>query len=265
MKKYFAVLKIIFKAQLVYRFDVIMTALGTMWRVALAWILWGAIFEGRAEVGGFSRQAMLTYYVLSSFMAATDMSGGVSGEVSARIREGTFTKYMVIPSNPLTHFTAQSFGAFGYYALFAALAAAVSARIFDVRFAMTGDLMTITLAIIMFLLGMVFMNCYQFFVGLWAFKFHDIGFMLHVLMGSIAFLKGEYVPLSLMPEAIVKALRYLPFTHVSYSPIMLLTGNTGIKDGLASLAVLFIWVCIMAAVSQLTYGKLRVKYEGVGI
>jgi ABC-type uncharacterized transport system permease subunit len=172
---------------------------------------------------------------------------------------------MVIPSNPLTHFTAQSFGAFGYYALFAALSAMVSAVIFDIRFAITGEPVKIALAVIIFILGMVFMNSFQFFVGLWAFKFHDIGFMLHVLMGCIGFLKGEYMPLSLMPETIVKALQFLPFTHASYTPIMLLTGNIGLYDGLAGLAALSVWVFIMAAVSQFTYNKLRVKYEGVGI
>ena len=51
MKKYITVVQILFKAQLAYRFDVIMTAFGTIWRVIFAWILWGAILTDGDMVG----------------------------------------------------------------------------------------------------------------------------------------------------------------------------------------------------------------------
>jgi len=265
MRKYIAVAKILFKAQMAYRFDVIMTAASTIWRVAFAWILWGAIFTGRDDVGGFTLQAMLSYYVISSFLSTMDMSGGVSMEVSERIKGGTYSKFMVIPANPQHHFLSQTLGASAYYGLFALPAAFVSASVFKINLIFTADPVQILLAVAVFLSGIVFMNSYQFFVGIWAFKFQDIRFLLFTFPTVIQFFRGEFVPLSLLPNALVYSLRYFPFTHISYTPTMLLTGRMDLSEGLTGLAVLSFWTLGMIIVSQLTYNRLRIKYEGVGI
>ncbi len=265
MRKYFAVARITFKAQVVYRFDVIMTAMGTMWRVVFAWILWGAIFALREDVGGFTIRTMLTYYVISAFFVAMDVSDGVSAEVSTRIKEGTFSKFMVVPANPQLHFLSQTFGTCGYYAAFSLLAAMVGTVIFRIRLVVTTNPVNLLLTVAVFLVGVAFMNGYQFFLGLWAFKFQEIGFMLHVLPNIASFLKGEMVPLSLLPPVLVGGLRFLPFTHVVYTPTMLLMGEMEWSEGLVGLAVLAVWTVVMAAVGQLAYRGLRVKYEGVGI
>jgi ABC-2 type transport system permease protein len=89
--------------------------------------------------------------------------------------------------------------------------------------------------------------------------------MLYVLPTIVAFFRGEYVPLSLMPDLAYRAIRFIPFTHVSYTPIMLLTGRAGLREGLFGLSALAAWTVLMITVSQYTYDRLRVKYEGVGI
>ena len=265
MKKYIAVAKILFKAQMAYRFDVIMTALSTIWRVAFAWILWGTIFTSRNDVGGFTLQAMLSYYVINSFLSTMDMSGGVSGEISSRIKEGTYSKFMVIPSIPQFNFLSQTIGASAYYGLFAVLAAVMSMLVFRINLTVTSDPAQILLAVAVFLLGIVFMNSYQFFVGIWAFKFQDIRFLLYTFPTVVQFFRGEFVPLSLLPDTLAYSLRYFPFTHISYTPTLLLTGRMDLSEGLIGLAVLGVWTVGMVIVSQLTYKRLRIKYEGVGV
>ena len=265
MKKYFAVAKILFKAQLAYRFDVVMTALGAVWRIIFAWILWGAIYDGRSTVGGFTLRAMLTYYVVGAFLASADMSYSLCGEVSNRIKNGTFSKYMVVPSNPQLHFISQTIGASGYYAIFAVAATAVSAAVFRIVPVFTGAPLSIMLAFAICFIGIVFMNSFHFFVGLWAFKVQDVIFLTHILPAIISFFKGEYVPLSLLPAGFAAILRYLPFSHVIYTPVMLLMGEIERGEAAFGLAVLAAWTIAMLALSQYTYERLRVKYEGVGI
>ena len=265
MKKYVAVAKILFKAQLTYRFDVVMTALSAVWRIIFAWILWGAIYAGRTTVGGFTLEAMLTYYVAGAFLATADMSYSLCGEVSARIKNGTFSKYMVVPSNPQVHFISQTIGASGYYGIFAVAATVLSAVAFRIAPVLTGDLFSVLLAAAICLLGFVFMYSFHFFVGLWAFKVTDVIFLTHILPDVIAFFKGEYVPLSLLPAGFAEKLRYLPFTHVIYTPVMLLMGEIEPGEAAFGFAVLAVWTLAMLVISQYTYDRLRVKYEGVGI
>jgi ABC-2 type transport system permease protein len=265
MSKYLAISKVLFKAQLVYRFDVTMTALALVWRVLSAWILWGAIFAGRETVGGFTFQAMLSYYVVASLLASLDMSEGVSGEVSARIRGGTFSKFMVIPSNPQLHFMAQNFGSVCYYALFAIIATVFSVFAFRVQLTFAAEPAAIACALVMIPLGLTFMVSYQYFIGLLTFKFQDIGFFTHIQGNLLAFLTGSIVPLSLLPDGVQGALRFLPFTYVTYTPAMLLTGRKDGRAGLLGLLILALWTVGMILISHLAYQRLRVQYDGVGI
>jgi len=265
MKKYIAVAKILFKAQIVYRFDVAMTAIATVGRVLFAWIMWGAVYAGRETIGGFTFQAMLSYYLVSSLLTSLEMSSGVSGEVSSRIRGGTFSQFMVIPSSPQLHFMAQNFGAAGYYAIFAVMATAISGLLFGVNLSLSPDIGALLCALAMVPLGLVFMVGYQFFFGVLAFKFQDIGFFWH-LQGSIfALITGTIFPLSLLPGGVLAVLKFLPFTYVTYAPAMLITGQMGVHEGLWGLLILAIWTAGMMLTGRATYHRLRVKFDGVGI
>ena len=97
MRKYGETAVIYFKAQLVWRADAVFNMLFTITKIIFAYVLWGAVFEGKESIAGFTFHSMLSYYIISSFLSQIEMSGGISGEISSRIRNGTFSKYMVIP------------------------------------------------------------------------------------------------------------------------------------------------------------------------
>ncbi len=265
MKKYLAVARIAFKTQLIYRFDVAMTALGTALRIVFAVTLWSAIYETRDQVAGLGFSAMLTYYVLASLLKSLDLSDSLLEEVSDRVRGGTFSKYMTIPDNPQAHFAAQTLGAAGYYALFAALAAVICAVAFRIELAFSSDPALIACGLLMALLGLSFMISYKFLIGVLAFRFGDTGFFRHVQGMLLDFATGAIVPLALLPQGAQTALWFLPFPHVLYTPAMLLSGRMNLHEGLMGLGMLALWTGFMAVLAQATYGRMRVLYDGVGV
>jgi len=242
-----------------------MNLLEIIGRVLFAWLLWTAIFDGHETIGGFTLPAMLFYYLLSSFLSSLDISGAVSGEISSRIRDGTFSRFMVIPTNTQMHFIAQNMGTSAFYAVFASLVAGVCAILFNVRLLFTADFAAIICALIIIPLGLIFMICFHFFIGTLTFKFQDIDFFLRVQGVILEFITGGVVPLILLPESMMSAMRFVPFIHVVYTPVMLLMGRLSLEDGLTGLIVLTGWTIIMAAISQLSFKRLRIKYDGVGI
>lgn len=134
------------------------------------------MFTGHETIGGFTFQAMLSYYIVGSFLASLEMSSGVSGEVSSRIRGGTFSKFMVIPANPQLHFLSQDFGAVGYYGLFSVVVTALCVFLFQVQLIISPDPVLIIYGLLMTVAGLTFMVSYQFFIGimtfaLWFWKF----------------------------------------------------------------------------------------------
>ena len=110
MRKYTETALIYFKAQLIWRADTVFNMLFTVTKIIFAYVLWGAIFEGKEMIAGFTFHSMLSYYIISSFLSQIEMSGGISREISSRIRNGTFSKYMVIPVNIEKYFLAMETG-----------------------------------------------------------------------------------------------------------------------------------------------------------
>jgi ABC-2 type transport system permease protein len=259
------VFRMSFKMQIVWRFDVAMTMIATVGRIVAAWILWRAIFSANETVKGFSLTAMLSYYIISSILNSIDFSHQISGEVSDLIRAGRFSGHMVTPINPLFFFGSMTAGESVFHLGFSLLAALICAAVFRVNIAITHDTAQILIALALIILGLVFMACYHYFVGILTFKFLEIGFFLHVQGNIIAFATGSLVPLSLLPQTALSVLCFFPFTHVVYTPAMLLCGQLSATEGIGGLAIAAVWTVMMLAVAQYAYGRLRVKYDGVGI
>ena len=265
MRKYMEVFRISFKMQIVWRFDVAMTMVATVARIAAAWALWLAVFDGREIVGGFTFEAMLSYYIVGSIISSIDFSNQVSGEVSWLVRDGGFSKHMVTPVNPMGFFGSMTGGESAFHLGFSLLAAVLCSVVFRVNTVLTTDFIQISLAVLMIPIGLTFMVGYHYFIGIMAFKFLDIGFFTHIQSSIIAFATGSMIPLSLLPGAIVNILRFLPFTHVVYTPAMLLTGQISPAEGFVGLCVLSAWTAAMLAIAQAAYTRMRIKYDGVGI
>lgn len=264
MRKYWEIAKLSFKVQIAYRFDVCMSMVATAASITFAVVLWGAIFGESETVGGFTLDQMLTYYVLSAFLAMLDMSGGVSSEIGDRVRNGTFSKYMVVPVNTQGYFIAQSAGVTGFYLTFDLAAAVLWTFLFGIRPTLTGDVALIFAALTIIALGLLFMVQFNYALGLLAFRFLDIGPVLIIKGNLIAFLTGALVPLSLLPDWLTAGIRLFPFYHVTYLPAMLLIGKNAGEAALG-IVTLSVWLLFITALNTRAYGRAQLRYDGVGI
>ncbi|GHU74075.1 ABC transporter permease [Clostridia bacterium] len=258
-----AVARITFKIQITYRFDVIMNAVAVISRVLFAWILWGVVFTSRETVAGFTYPAMLSYYVVSSFLTSLDLSQEVGFEIAARVRGGTFTKFMVIPIHPQLHFLASTIGASVYYALFTLLAAAVSALMFSPFGLALPDIGAAVCALVMIPAGLTFMIAFYFIVGILSLKLQDVG--AHMWGNIVSFCTGSMIPLTLLPGWAQDGLAWLPFPYVTYTPSMLLTGRLDAAQGMRGLIIIIIWMVPALLIGRFLYNHLRASHEGVGL
>ncbi|MDR1060809.1 MAG: ABC-2 family transporter protein [Clostridiales bacterium] len=264
MKKYFAVFKWSFKMQIVWRFDVAMTMLATVGRIVAAWILWRAVYGNRELVSGFTFQGMLSYYVVSSFLSSLDMSSQISEEISGLIRDGGFSKHMAVPMSPFAFFSFMVAGEAAFHLWFSCIAAVFCALAFSISIALASDAALMLAAAIMIPLGLLCMMSVHYLLAMLAFKFLSVSSFLFAAQSLTAFLTGALVPLALLPESVAAIMRLFPFCYVTYLPAMLLTGRSG-GEALPGIAVLACWTAGLLALGGLAYGKLRVRYEGVGI
>jgi ABC-2 type transport system permease protein len=264
MRKYLEIALINFKAQFAWRADAGFAALVVACRVVFAYLLWGILFRGKAEIGGLGFGAMLSYYVVSSFLTQVDMSDRVAWELNSRVRDGSFSKYLVIPASPQAYFVAQVAGVEFFYVLIDFAAALACAFVFRFGFSLQADVGIALAATGMILLGLLFMVLFNYSLGLLTFRFQDIWPFYMIKNNLVLFASGAIVPLSLLPETVQGFMRYLPFYYVGYLPSMLLVGRKA-DEAAPGLLVLGLWCLGLVVVNKLMYEGFRRRYEGVGI
>lgn len=264
IRKYKEIGRLYMKAQLAWRADVVFGILFTVSKIVFAYLLWGIIFRERGEVAGFTFHSMLSYYLISSFLSQLELSSGISGEISARIRDGTFSRYMVLPVNIEGYFTAMEAGVMLFYVIFELIAAFSWIVIFRIRFVLASGALMIAGGLAMAGLGMFFMVQLNFFLGILTLKYEEISTFLMIKDNLIALVSGSIVPLALFPDTVTGILKCLPFYYVRYLPSMLLTGRCG-EELVRGIVLLGLWCIGMQVMISLVWRKYRKKYDGVGI
>ena len=97
MKKYLEIARAYMKAQLIWRADVFVDVILSVAKILFAWILWSILFEGKEQIAGLEFHAMISYYIISSYLFQMEKSAEISQQMTGMLRNGTFSKYMVIP------------------------------------------------------------------------------------------------------------------------------------------------------------------------
>lgn len=264
MRKYWEISKIYMKTQLAWRADVVFNMVFTITKILFAYLLWGTIFQSKETVGQFTFHGMLSYYIISSFLSQLEMSGGISNELRDRIRNGTFSKYMVIPVGIERYFLAMELGVVLFYFSFDLIAAFCWVFVFRIRFIFTGNPWIILCAAVMLVLGMLFMAQFNYFLGLLTLKYQGIGTFLMIKDNLAALVTGSIVPLALFPGMVVNVMKLLPFYYVTYLPAMLLTGLCR-SEAVHGIFVIMCWCLMMQLVINIVWKKYIRKYDGVGI
>lgn len=264
MRKYREVAKIHLKAQMAWRGDVLFHMLFTVTKILFACLLWGIIFTERDVVSGFTYHSMLSYYVISAFLSQLERSGNISEEITYKIRNGSFSNYMVLPVSIEGYFTAMELGVVAFYLGFDLAAAFIWVFVFKIEFVFVQSVFVFGCACTMIVLGLFFMVQMNYFLGILTLKYEEISTFLMIKNNLVSLVTGSIVPLMLFPETVVKLMKLLPFYYVTYLPSMLLTGRCR-QEAAAGIFVLAGWCAVMQIMIAYTWKKYSRKYDGVGI
>ncbi len=264
VRKYWEVAKIYMKVQLVWRAAVIFNMLFTVTKILFAYLLWKIIFAGRSTIKEFSFYGMMSYYIISSFLSQLEMSSGVSWEINQRIRNGTFSKYMIVPVNIQGYFVAMESGKVLFYFFFNLLAAAIGMGIFRIQFVFTDSFTVIVCAALMIIIGMLFMVQLNYYLGLLTLKYQGIDTFLMIKSNLVELITGSIVPLALFPDVVIQVMKLLPFYYITYLPSMLLVGYCQ-EEALRGIVILSGWCIVLQIVIKYTWETYVREYDGVGI
>lgn len=264
MKKYLEIARAYMKAQLIWRADTFVDVILSAAKILFAWILWSVLFEGKEQIAGLEFQTMISYYIISSCLFQMEKSFEISRQMTVMLRNGTFSKYMVIPVQTQGYFVAMEAGKIAFSSGIGFLAAVLWFYLFRIPIVHTVNVKILLYGLIMTVLGLLFMALLGYFLGILTLKFEEINTFLMIKDNFSAFVTGAVIPLALLPEWMTAGMRFLPFYYVTYLPSMLFIGKCG-DEAVTGLFVLSVWCIFFIVLNQVTYEHYRIKYDGAGI
>lgn len=265
---YLAVARVSLADRIAWRGDVFFSVAMGAARVALALVLWSAVFAGRAEVGGMSLALVTGYYVIAVFVFQFDQSGAASRELAEEIRTGRFGKYLTKPVDPLSWFLASSAGRSAFQAAVAIGAAALVALALGLAGGAVSLIAPISPLGILAALpplasGLLSLALVNFMTGILAFRFQDVGAFQIAKDCLIEFLSGAMIPLAMMPSWARGALGLTPFPALASLPADLALGRAPASYAKA-LAILLAWNALLYLGARALYVSLSERYEELG-
>jgi len=253
------------QSSLVYRWTFGVRSFFSLFHLAVVFILWGAAFASSPNIGGFSFQQTLTYFVVLFALQFLVGAFNEDYQISEEIRNGLINQFLLKPIN--------------YYlyrlSIFAA-ARVVSAAVVLVPLAIALPFLHHSLSLgldpwrlALTLPAAVMAGAIQFTIaycfGLMTFWFLEIQGFVILSMAVESILGGQMFPLDLLPHRALQVAEILPFYYQMYFPAAILTGR--ITDHALVFRGLIIqgcWVILLLVSAFVLWRRGLRRYTAVG-
>lgn len=114
-------------------------------------------YEEKIAVAGLEFHTMISYYIISSYLFQMEKSAEISQQMTGMLRNGTFSKYMVIPVQTQGYFVAMEAGKLAFSSGIGFLATVLWFCLFRISIVPAVNWKISLCGMIMVVLGLLFM------------------------------------------------------------------------------------------------------------
>jgi ABC-2 type transport system permease protein len=259
---YFRIAAKSFQRNLVYRAANLAGILTNTFFGAIYILIYGALFEGRVQVGGYDVRDTVTYAVLAQSLLMV-MSAFGSTELSQSIIKGQVAVDMARPIDFYFYWGAMDLGRAIYHLIFRfAPTYIIGALLFGVR--PPASLGAVALFFVTMLSGMLLSFGFRFLANSLAFWTTDARGLIALTNTVLLFFSGFIVPINFFPPALQAFTEALPFGGLAQVPINVYLGRL---DGVHLLRVMerqALWLIGLFVVGRLLLAQMmrRVTIAG---
>jgi ABC-2 type transport system permease protein len=252
------------QSNLVYRWNFAVRSVFSLFQLAVVFILWGAAYHGSAQIGGFSINETLTYFVLLLMLQFLIGAFQEDYQISEEIRNGLINQFLLKPVN----YYAYRFSVFvsarvvSGSLVFIPLLCALPFIHTQLSFAFEPWRLALGVPALLMAALIQFTIAYCF--GMLTFWFLDIQGFVILSFAIETLLGGQIFPLDLLPAKIFAAAQYLPFFYQMYFPAAILTGRIGPEVIARGLVIQAVWVVLLLGLAQLLWTRGLRRHTAVG-
>lgn len=235
-----------------------MRILGGLVQIMITYYLWVAIFNS-SETGvvqGFTKNDMIVYVIIT-YIVMQMINISMEWTIADDIRSGSIATNLIKPISYEKRILAESLGESFKNTVTIALPVWIIFYLY--KFVAQGvtppNIGTLALFLVSLVLGYILIFLFNFIFSLSAFYVTYIwGFILCKWM-VINFFSGQLIPIDFFPAALKNALDYLPFSGMSYTPVMIYLGKYSTNQIIFSIGVQVIWIGILYILYKILWAK----------
>ena len=239
-----------------YRANFICFLIGEIMKCFIMFFVWKAVFNSSESETfmGFSMGDMVVYIFISFLTGYLTASDGAYA-IGEEIVDGSIAMRMIKPCSFDMCFLFQEMGSniFKICVIFVPIVLGVEIY----RFALYGAIQITLSAFLLYLLSLIFAYLTSFYINV---CYGFLAFFLKNLWGTglikqviIDFLSGATIPLAFMPPVLRNILNFLPFSSLSYTPVMIYMGMYTGSELLYRMGMQVFWLVVIFLVSKLIW------------
>ena len=253
------------QSNLVYRWNFALRGFFSLFHLTAVFILWGAAFMGKGDLGGYTLNQTLTYFVTLLLLQFFISAFNEDYQISEDIRNGLINQFLLKPINY-----------FGYrFSIFVA-ARLVSGGLVLVplliAFPVLKDSLSfpdepwrIGVGLGAMLLSAIIQFSIAYCFGLLTFWFLEIQGFVILSMAIEAIFGGQMFPLDLLPTWAYEFSKYLPFYYQMYFPAAIFTGRISDSTAIYQGFIIQIgWVFALLLLNQWLWVRGLRRHTAVG-
>lgn len=248
----------VIQRQMSYKVGFMMRMLGGLIQVLITYYLWVAIFNSSSTgiIKGFTKDEMIVYTVIT-YIVMQIINVSMEWTIADDIKSGSIATNLIKPISYEKRILAESLGTVTLNAVTVSLPIWVIFYVykFFVKGQLPPNISTLALFLLSMILGYMVIFLFNFIFALSSFYVTYIwGFMLCKWM-IIRFFSGQLIPIVFFPGALQKALDYLPFSAMNYTPVMIYLNKFSVNQTIFSLSVQAVWVVVLFVSFRVLWAK----------
>lgn len=267
MGKYFHVFKVGIQNTLVYRVNFLFRAIFGLIPLAGTLFVWRAIYAGKGaegQVGEYTLQAMISYYLLVTFIDALTAVAEDDWQIASDIKDGLISQLLLKPVDYLGYRLSLFLSGRAIYTTVAVIPVSLFALYLRQYLVWPADGRSLAL----FVVSVVMAGLLQFFiaytVALLAFWVLDISTFIFIQFAFEYIASGHLFPLDILPPTVARILEFTPYPYLCYFPAAVYLGRLSESELTRGLLLQGAWVVVAFGLARWMWSRGIRRYSAVG-
>ena len=265
LEKYRQAFLVGLQSNIVYRWNFAVRGFFSLFHLAAVVILWSAAVTGRGDIGGFSLNQTITYFVTLLVLQFFISAFNEDYQISEEIRNGLINQFLLKPINYFAYRFSIFVAARMVSGLLVVLPLVVALPVIYEYLSYPAISPVLLLGLPAMAMSAMIQFSIAYCFGMLTFWFLEIQGFVILSMAIETVLGGQMFPLDLLPTWAYSIAKCLPFYYQMYFPAAIFTGRiTDVSVILQGYAIQAVWVVVLLLINQALWTRGLRRHTAVG-